>query len=598
MDTVRKNTFGINSWRPLQQETINATMAGHDVLLIMPTGGGKSLTYQLPAVLSPGFTLVVSPLVSLMQDQIWALQRLNGVAAAMLDSSSTKEHVAQVKNEMVNKSGSLKLLYVTPERLARSKQFMNKLEKSYALGLLSRIAIDEVHCCSQWGHDFRPDYKFLNVMKRQFPNTPIIGLTATATAAVIEDVKTILRIPTCLLFKAGYNRPNLFYEVRQKKGKAQESIQDIANAINARFKNQSGIIYCFSKKDSHTVADSLGTVGIKAEAYNADLTPDRRSKVHSKWLKGTTQVVVATTAFGMGIDKPDVRFVIHHSLSKSLENYYQESGRAGRDDKPATCILFFRLQDMFRVSSMVMSEQTGLDNLYQMVAYCADMGQSCRRKLVAEHFNETWTKKQCDAMCDHCRRPREPRRVDVTSAALAIIAAIEEASKADQRLTAQKVVDQTYKSSSSVVTSVEEFETMLAVMILEGYLKEDFHFTAYATISYLIPGPKAGWLKRGGNDGKFFLNLKSKSTKSAASHTAICPRAVEDSSSESDKPSTSSSKAGKNKLAPTCSSAGTKNHVGKPKIKKNGDVKKSKPSGPKAPEIEEASFVMLDSDSD
>lgn len=508
----------------------------------------------------------------------------------MLDSSSSKEHVAHVKNQMVDKNGSLKLLYVTPERLARSKQFMNKLEKSYAMGLLSRIAIDEVHCCSQWGHDFRPDYKFLNVMKRQFPNTPIIGLTATATSSVIEDLKTILRIPTCLLFKAGYNRPNLFYEVRQKKSKAVESIQDIADAIKSRFKNQSGIIYCFSKKDSQTVADTLGTVGIKAEAYNADLTSDRRSKVHSRWLKGSTQVVVATTAFGMGIDKPDVRFVIHHTLSKSLENYYQESGRAGRDDKPATCILYFRLQDMFRLSGMVMSEQTGLDNLYQMVAYCADMGQSCRRKLVAEHFNEIWTKKQCEAMCDNCRRPREPSRVDVTSAALSIISAIEEAAQADQRLTAQKVVDATFKFAKSVVTSADEFETMIAVMVLEGYLKEDFHFTAYATISYLIPGPKANWLRKGGTDGKFFLNLRTKSKKSAASHSAICPKAVEESKS-------------KETLAPTTSFAGTKNHLKKTKQTANGDAKKSKPtkasvSGPKAPEIEEANFVMLDSDSD
>lgn len=369
-----KAVFRIDCLRPMQQQTMNVTMSGKDAILIMPTGGGKSLCFQLPALLSSGVTLVVSPLVSLMEDQVMALEAL-GIDAAMLNANVEKTKVTAIQNAMVDKNASLKLLYVTPEKLAKSKRFMNKLEKMHKMGRFSRLIIDEVHCCSQWGHDFRPDYKFLGIMKRQFPDVPILGLTATATTNVLEDVKKILSIPHCLVYKASFNRPNLYYEIRPKPAASKDTLDEIQTLIKKKFDGMSGIIYCFSRKESETVAKELRERGIKTGYYHADMTGPQRSKVHKLWLSNKIQVVVATVAFGMGIDKPDVRFVIHHSLSKSMENLYQESGRAGRDDKVSHCIVFYRFADVFRQSSMVFTEQTGLDNLYGIMSYCTDISR-------------------------------------------------------------------------------------------------------------------------------------------------------------------------------------------------------------------------------
>lgn len=220
--------------------------------------------------------------------------------------------------------------------------FMNKLEKMYDLGRFHRLVIDEVHCCSNYGHDFRPDYKFLGIMKRQFPTICILGLTATATINVIEDIKDILQLKNFVLFKASFNRPNLYYEIRDKPSNHELCVEEIADLIKTKFPKQSGIVYCFSQRECELVASDLRKRVIKAEPYHAQIDADQRSKVHNKWLKNETHVIVATIAFGMGIDKPNCRFVIHHSLSKSLENFYQESGRAGRDGEKAYSILFFR----------------------------------------------------------------------------------------------------------------------------------------------------------------------------------------------------------------------------------------------------------------
>lgn len=276
MDICLKETFKLNSFRPLQLETINVTLSNLDCMVIMPTGGGKSLCFQLPAVLDPGLTLVVSPLVSLMEDQLWILKALN-INADTINASSSKEHIKQIQSDMVDSESDLKLLYVTPEKLAKSKIFMNKLQKAYEMKRFTRLVIDEVHCCSTYGHDFRfiyfliilesfkyrkkrlifvyfiferPDYKFLGVMKQVFPNICILGLTATATQPVIDDVKKILNLSKCVLFKASFNRPNIFYEVREKSSNNDECIYEIANTIKNRFPNQSGIVYCFSQKES------------------------------------------------------------------------------------------------------------------------------------------------------------------------------------------------------------------------------------------------------------------------------------------------------------------------------------------------------------
>lgn len=249
--------FKMNEFRELQLSVMNACLSGEDAILIMSTGGGKSLCYQLPAVISDGVTLVISPLVSLMEDQVMALENF-GIESAMLDQSCPPARLTQVQNAMVDKtSRTLKLIYVTPEKIAKSKRFMAKLEKCYEMGRLKLIAVDEVHCCSQWGHDFRPDYKFLNILKRQFPKTPLLGLTATAGERVVDDVKNMLNIPAALVFRASFNRKNLFYEVRAKSSDNAAFLADICKMIKDRFAGQCGIVYCFSKKESEELTKGL-----------------------------------------------------------------------------------------------------------------------------------------------------------------------------------------------------------------------------------------------------------------------------------------------------------------------------------------------------
>lgn len=273
-------------------------------------------------MIDDGITLVVSPLVSLVEDQLWILNSLN-IKASTLNASSSKEDVKYIHQQMTDSKSDLKILYVTPEKLAKSKMFMNKLEKMYDLNRFNRLVIDEVHCCSTYGHDFRPDYKFLGVMKKLFPKVCVLGLTATATQSVIDDVKNILNIPKCILFKSSFNRPNIYYEVKQKPNNNDEFIDELANLVKTNFPKQSGIIYCFSQRECEEVARDLKSRGVMADPYHANLDSETRSRVHQRWLKNNVQVICATIAFGMGIDKNNCRFVIHHSLSKSLENFYQ-----------------------------------------------------------------------------------------------------------------------------------------------------------------------------------------------------------------------------------------------------------------------------------
>ena len=291
--TTLSNVFKIESFRPLQLSCINALLSKRDVMLIMPTGGGKSLCYQLPAVISSGFTLVISPLVSLMEDQLMSVKRL-GINSAMINSSSSQAHVKKVHYSMTDKSDeSLKLVYVTPEKIAKSKVFMSKLDKAYRLGRLSIIVIDEVHCASQWGHDFRPDYKVLGILKRQFPSSPLLGLTATATSKVFSDCKNILNLRSCLIFKASYNRPNLFYEVHNKVSSHKEQVNTMIQLIKSRFKNQSGIVYCFSQKDVEQVCIDLLTGGVSATCYHGSMDARDRTKAHTEWCDGKMQVSIS-----------------------------------------------------------------------------------------------------------------------------------------------------------------------------------------------------------------------------------------------------------------------------------------------------------------
>jgi bloom syndrome protein len=374
---VLRGTFHLDGFRKNQLEAINSTLSGNDTFVLMPTGGGKSLCYQLPAMIDTGktrgVTIVISPLISLMTDQVDHLHDL-GIDAMYINSELTaaerKERFASLREARV----TCRLLYVTPEALGQSQQMVSALEALDARGLLARIVIDEAHCVSQWGHDFRPDYKQLGDFRRRFPRVPCIALTATANATVKDDVKHHLGIRGCEEFSHSFNRPNLSYEVRQF---TKDMVGVMAKIINEEFRGKSGIIYCLSRNDCEKVSQELiSKHRIPSQYYHAGMHKDEKIDVQRRWQAGEANVVVATIAFGMGIDKSNVRYVFHYSLPKSLEGYYQETGRAGRDGKLSRCIMFYSYRDKMKLERLIdsgegtrESKKNQKDLLQKVVAY-------------------------------------------------------------------------------------------------------------------------------------------------------------------------------------------------------------------------------------
>lgn len=435
LEECNKTYFGNHSFRPNQREVINASMSGHDVFVLMPTGGGKSLTYQLPALIYPGITLVISPLVSLIQDQIMHLLQAN-IRAAYLSANMEWSEQQEILRELCSDYSDYKLLYVTPEKVARSDVLIRNLESLHARELLARIVIDEAHCVSQWGHDFRPDYQGLGILKQKFPTTPVLALTATATASVKEDVVQALGLVNCIVFRQSFNRPNLRYSVFPKTKKC---VEDIDNFIREKHFDECGIIYCLSRMDCEKVAEKLRECGHNAAFYHGSMDPAQRAFVQKQWSKDEINVICATVAFGMGINKPDVRFVIHHSLPKSIEGYHQECGRAGRDGQLSSCILYYSYSDYIRLKHMITqgaAEQspwtsgskstnmgnpgrileTNTDNIRRMVSYCEN-DVDCRRLLQLIHFGEKFDSFNCKGTCDNCSKTKSFIEKDVTEIA-------------------------------------------------------------------------------------------------------------------------------------------------------------------------------------
>ena len=397
-----KKYFGFNQFRGLQEQVVKSIITGHNSFVIMPTGGGKSLCYQLPALMQDGFAIVVSPLIALMKNQVDAIRSLSSEygIAHVLNSSLTKTEIAQVKKDI--SSGLTKLLYVAPESLTKEEYIaFLKNEK------ISFVAIDEAHCISEWGHDFRPEYRNLKNIIKLLGDVPIIGLTATATPKVQEDILKNLDMSNANTFKASFNRPNLYYEIRTKTKNVQS---DIIRFIK-QHKGKSGIIYCLSRKKVEEIAQVLQVNGISAVPYHAGLDAKTRAKHQDMFLMEDVEVVVATIAFGMGIDKPDVRFVIHHDIPKSLESYYQETGRAGRDGGEGHCLAYYSYKDVeklekFMSGKPVAEQEVGFALLQEVVAY-AETSMS-RRKFLLHYFGEEFDSETGDGhdMDDNMRNPK------------------------------------------------------------------------------------------------------------------------------------------------------------------------------------------------
>ena len=410
--SLLKQYFGFTSFRPLQEEIIRDALADKDVFALLPTGGGKSLCFQLPALARDGITVVVSPLIALMKDQVDAL-RASGIAATFLNSSlaagESRERLRGLHQ------GEYRLLYVAPERLMLSG-FIEDLKRWQP----RLIAVDEAHCISEWGHDFRPEYRQLAELRSHFPGIPLMALTATATGRVREDIVTHLQLrdPSC--YVASFNRPNLTYRVLAKN-KAYEQVRDF---LRDR-KRESGIVYCASRKAAESVAQRLEEDGIRAKPYHAGLTPQERSVHQELFLRDDVRVICATIAFGMGINKPNVRFVIHYDLPKNVEGYYQETGRAGRDGLPGECVLLFSPGDAVKQTQFIEEktdpheQKIAREQLQQMVHYAES--STCRRRELLGYFGEDFSAEACGA-CDNCLSPRAT--FDGTTAALKFLSCV------------------------------------------------------------------------------------------------------------------------------------------------------------------------------